>query len=179
LAGCYPRRREEAFRRRIGYLVFVPISLQAMNAPPPEGVDWNEAAWPVVRIMLEDGKDDRFIWLLRQFEGLFARRQRYLFLMDTTTLTTIPAGPMRHIIGKWQNEHEEETKTWCVGATICISSRLVRGALTAMNWVHEPVLKQHYPTTRREALDWCIATADEAGLTLSSATRDILQSRKG
>jgi hypothetical protein len=157
----------------------VQISLQGMNAPPPAGVTWNEAAWPVVRIMLGDGKDDRFIWLFQQFEQLFTRRQRYVFLLDTTELTTIPTGSMRHLIGKWQKAHEEETKTWCVGTTIYISSRLVRGALTAINWLHEPVLKQHYPTTRREALDWCIATADEAGLTLSAAARGILQSRQG
>jgi hypothetical protein len=149
------------------------------HPPSPDGVTWNDVTWPVVRITFRDGKDDRFLWLLRQFEGLFLRQQRYVLLMDTIALTTIPAAATRHFIGRWQNEHKEQTKTWCAGAAICISSRLVRGALTAMNWVHEPVIKQHYPSTRREALDWCIATADEAGLTLSSAARDILQSQKG
>jgi len=133
----------------------------------------------VVQIAFRDGKEERFTWLLRQFEGLFARGQRYVVFMDTTALSTIPSAATRHTIGNWQNAHKEQTKKLCVGTAILISSRLVRGALTAMNWVHEPVIKQYYPNTRREALDWCITTVGEAGLTINSRALAALKSRDG
>jgi hypothetical protein len=134
---------------------------------------------PVVRIILRDGKDERLLWLLQQFEGLFLRRQRYVVLLDTTALSSIPSAPTRHAIGKWQHRHEEETKTWCAGTAIVISSRLVRGALMAMEWVQAPPIEHFYPATRREGLDWCISTVDEAGLVLGSTERAILQSNDG
>lgn len=143
------------------------------------GIVWNEAAWPVVRVAFLDGKDERFFWLLKQFETLFARRQSYAVLVDTTALSNIPSAATRHAIGKWQAQHEQDTKAWCVGSAIVISSRLVRGALTAMEWVQRPSIKHFYPATRREALDWCIAVVDEAGLTLSEAARGILRSPDG
>ena len=96
-----------------------------------------------------------------------------------TALSTIPSAATRHIIGNWQNAHKEQTKKLCMGTAILISSRLVRGALTAMNWVHEPVIKQYYPNTRREALDWCITTVDDAGLTINSRALAVLKSRDG
>jgi hypothetical protein len=155
------------------------MSSQAPAAPAPKGVTWDEATWPVLRIGLLDGNDERFMWLLQQFEGLFKRQQRYVLFIDTTALSTIPAGSVRHSITKWQNEHKAETKQWCPGSAILISSRLVRGALTAMNWVQEPVIQHCYPATRREGLDWCIATVDAAGMSLSASARELLQSADG
>jgi hypothetical protein len=168
-----------AFFRPIGYRIGVGTSSRAHAGPSHESVSWDEATWPVVRIALRDGKDERFLWMLEQFERLFARRQKYVLLIDTTALSTIPSAATRHAIGKWQKAHEEETKTWCVGSAILVSSRLVRGAMTAMNWVNEPVIPQHYPATRREASAWCIKVLDEAGLELSSSARRILQSPSG
>jgi hypothetical protein len=110
---------------------------------------------------------------------LFARRQQYALLVDTTALSTIPVAATRHAIGKWQKQYEKDTRTWCVGAAIVISSRLVRGALTAMEWVQQPAIKHYYPATRRDGLDWAIKTVDEAGLDLSSTGRALLQSSDG
>jgi hypothetical protein len=144
-----------------------------------EGITWNDAAFPVVRIVVRDGKDERLIWLLQQFDGLFARCQPYVALCDTTPLSTIPSASTRHLIGKWQTQHEADLKKWCLGVAFLVPSRLVRGALTAMGWVHRPVTQQYFPSTRREALDWCIATADAGGLALSSIARGMLQSPDG
>jgi hypothetical protein len=157
----------------------VGISSRAHAGSRPDGVTWDDVTWPVVRIALRDGKDERFLWMLQQFERLFARRQKYVLLIDTTALSTIPSAETRHAIGKWQKAHQAETKAWCAGSAILVSSRLVRGAMTAMNWVNEPVIAQFYPATRREALDWCIKVVDEAGLELSPSTRRILQSPQG
>jgi hypothetical protein len=168
-----------AFPVPIGYGVGVRISSRAPAVSSPESVSWDEVTWPVVRITLRDGKDERFLWLLQRFESLFLRQQRYVLLIDTMALSTIPSGGTRHAVGKWQSAHTDETRKWCVGSAILISSRLVRGALTAMNWVHEPVVPHHYPATRREALDWCIGAVDEAGLELTARARKILQSADG
>lgn len=158
----------------------MPGSSRAPAAPPPQGVTWNESAWPVVQITFTDaGGDEHFIWVLRQFERLFARRERYLFLLDATKATKIPSAGARHTIGQWQNDHQADSKRWCAGGVILVSSALVRGAVTAMSWVHKPPVKQHFPATRREGVEWCIKTAEEAGLTVSAAARDLLQAARG
>jgi hypothetical protein len=153
---------------------------RAPPGPSPEGVTWNESAWPVVQIAFTDAKnDDHFIWVLTQFERLFARRDRYLFLIDAIKAARIPSAGARHTIGKWQNDHRADSKMWCAGGVILVSSALVRGAVTAMSWVHKPPVKQYFPPTRREGVDWCIKTAEEAGLTVSAAARELLQSAPG
>jgi hypothetical protein len=154
------------------------------SRPPPalspQGVTWTESTWPVVQITFANAEsDEHFMWVLTQFEGLFARRSRYLFLIDATKATKIPSAAARHAIGKWQNDHQEDSKRWCAGGVILVSSALVRGAVTAMSWVHKPLVKQYFPPTRREGVEWCIKTAEEAGLTVSAAARLLLQSTRG
>jgi hypothetical protein len=111
--------------------------------------------------------DEHFFWVLQQFEGLFARRERYVFLIDATKATRIPSAAARHTIGKWQNDHQADSKRWCAGGAILVASALVRGAVTAMSWVHKPAVPQYFPPTRKEAVEWCIKTAEDAGLTLT------------
>lgn len=158
----------------------MPGSSRAPAPAAPHGVTWNETAWPVVQITFTDAQnDDHFMWVLQQFERLFARRSRYLFLLDAMKATKIPSASARHAIGKWQNDHEADSRMWCAGGVILVSSALVRGAVTAMSWVHKPPVKQYFPATRKEGVDWCIKTAEEAGLTVSAAARLALQSPRG
>jgi hypothetical protein len=161
------------------FLLRMPGSSRAPTVTGPQGVTWEEAAWPVIQIAFTDAKnDEHFIWVLRQFEGLFTRREKYLFLIDATKATKIPSAGARHAIGKWQNDHQTDSKRWCAGGVILVSSALVRGAVTAMSWVHKPPVPQHFPPTRKEGVEWCIKTAEEAGLTVSAAARLLLQSTR-
>jgi hypothetical protein len=169
-----------AFPVAIHYAALMPGPSRAPAAPCPQGVIWNESAWPVVQITFTDTDgDEHFSWVLKQFEGLFARRDRYVFLLDAAKATKIPSPSARHMIGKWQNDHREDSKRWCAGGVILISSALVRGAVTAMSWVHKPAVKQYFPPTRKEGVEWCIKTAEENGLTVSAAARLLLQSALG
>jgi hypothetical protein len=144
---------------------------------PPQGVTWDETAWPIVQITFTDAtSDDHFIWVLHQFERLIARRERYVFLIDATKANRIPSAASRHAIGKWQNDHQEDSKRWCPGGVILVASALVRGAVTAMSWMHKPLVKQYFAPSKEEGAKWCIKTAEEAGLTVSVAARTILQS---
>ncbi len=158
----------------------MPGPSRAPAAPSPQGVKWIESTWPVVQIAFADAtSDDHFFWVLKQFEGLFARRDRYVFLLDATKATKIPSASARHMIGKWQNDHQADSKRWCAGGVILVSSALVRGVVTAMSWVHQPPVKQHFPATRKEGVEWCIKTAEDAGLTVSAAARLLMQSPHG
>lgn len=157
----------------------MPSPSRAPPGPSPPGVTWNESAWPVVQITFTDvDSEEHFAWVLAQFERLFARRARYVFLLDTTQATKIPSASARRMIGQWQNDHRNDSKMWCAGGAILVSSAVVRGALTAMSWVHEPPVHQHFPPTRKEGVEWCIKTAEEAGLTVSAAARLLLQSAR-
>jgi len=141
---------------------------------------WSASSWPVVHMAFTDApSDEHFFWVLQQFEGLFARRERYVFLIDATKATRIPSAAARHTIGKWQNDHQADSKRWCAGGAILVASALVRGAVTAMSWVHKPAVPQYFPPTRKEAVEWCIKTAEDAGLTLTPAAILLLRSFHG
>jgi hypothetical protein len=158
----------------------MPGPSRAPAGPAPQGVTWNESTWPVVQIAFTDASsDEHFAWVLAQFEGLFARRARYIFLIDATKATRIPSASARNTIGKWQNDHQDDSKRWCAGGVILVASALVRGAVTAMSWVHKPPVKQYFAPTRKDGVEWCLKTADEAGLTVSAAARLLLQSARG
>jgi hypothetical protein len=132
----------------------------------------------VIQLAFTDATgDEHFLWSLSQFERVFARRQRYLFILDATKATHIPSASARQAIGKWQDAHYENTRTWGAGGVMLISSALVRGALTAISWVHKTPAQLYYPATRDQGVEWCIRTAEQAGIPVSEAAQRRLRLR--
>src|SRR5688500_1898156 len=130
-------------------------------ASPTKAITIDDTDFPLVEVSFVDGHEDRdWLWLLRRFERLFAQRLRYALLIDAGAVNHSPSAQARKQITDWQNAHMESTARWSVGSSVYISSGLIRGALTAMNWFAKQPVPMDYPASLADGLDWCVMRLD-------------------
>jgi hypothetical protein len=141
-------------------------------ASPTKAIVIDDTHFPLVEVWFHDGHEDQdWTWLLKRFERLFAQKLRYALIIDASPLSHTPSANARKEITDWQNRHMSDTARWNVGTSVYISSGLIRGALTAMNWFAKQPVPMHYPSSMTEGLDWCVALLDESSIVVPSAIR--------
>ena len=141
-------------------------------ASPSKAIAMEDTLFPLVEVWFYDGHEDQdWAWLLARFERLFAQKLRYALVIDTSALTHTPSAQARKLITDWQNANMHNTARWNVGTSVFISSGLIRGALTAMNWFAKQPVPMNYPTSMAEGLDFCVQKLDEASVPVPSAIR--------
>jgi hypothetical protein len=139
---------------------------------PSQAITFEDASFPLVEVCFRDGHTNAdWAWMLQQFEELFAGQRRYTLLLDSSRLSHAPSAQARRDIADWQNAHAANTARWCLGASIYISSSMIRGALTAMNWLAPQVVPFDYPSSLADGLDQCVTRLDEAFLVVPTALR--------
>lgn len=139
---------------------------------PSQAITIDDSLFPLVEVSVRDGhRDQDFQWLLRRFERLFAQQLRYALIIDAVSLTQSLSPTGRKLVTDWQLANLHNTARWNVGTSVVISSGLIRGALTAMNWfVHQPV-PMHYPATVASAVDWCVERLASEGVAVPRSVR--------
>lgn len=98
------------------------------------------------------------------FDRVFANAQTFTSFADIRDLRGIPGAAERKAIADWMRRIEPQMRRHCVGAGNLIRSSVVRGAMTAIYWLFEPPVPQHYPATLDEGLDWCVQRLADAGI---------------
>jgi len=98
------------------------------------------------------------------FDRIFLRGEKFTSLADIRDLTGIPGAAERKAIADWMRRIEPEMKRHCVGAGNLMKSSVVRGAMTAIYWLFEPPVPQHYPATLEDGIDWCVQRLAAAGV---------------
>jgi hypothetical protein len=127
---------------------------------------------PLIEVVQHDGHDQSdWLWVLGQYEQLFAQRQRYALLVDASRLTQSIEPKTRRIVTDWIDRHQADSLKWNVGTSVVMHSGLIRGAFTAMMWFTRPAVPLEFPATYAEALDWSVARLDDASLTVPFALR--------
>lgn len=89
-------------------------------------------------------------------EELTERDGKYTTIVDSTALT-FPPGPMtRRALVRGGAAIEAHAQKYCIGTALVIHNTLVRGALTAFNWVRGDkfALPEIYTATMDEARRW-------------------------
>jgi hypothetical protein len=105
--------------------------------------------------------------MLRQFELLLYRGQRYTLLVYCDPAAKVMTARQRKMVSEWYRMRTEQVRRINVGTAIVIDSTLVRGAMTAFNWLIEPIAPQANVATIRDGIDFCIARLKEAEMTVS------------
>lgn len=98
-------------------------------------------------------------------QSVLARRRRFASLVNTTRMTAAPTARQRKALADWQTATQEIGNLYNVGIAMVLSSGLIRGALTAMNWLFPPKVKTEVFSTEAEAnayLTRVLATFDLA-----------------
>jgi len=117
----------------------------------------NSDAFPLMISVIGDNlSDDDYHALFAAWDEIVARKQPFVSLVDLRMARTMPHPTQRAMIGAWMRKVDATMSKYSVGSANVIISPLVRGALTAIQWIHRPVVAQATFGTMLEACDWCI-----------------------
>jgi hypothetical protein len=132
---------------------------------PNGGFVLDDRAFPLVEVTQFDGHDESdWIWVLAQYERLFAQQERYVLLVDASGLTQTVPPKTRKIVGDWIRANLSRCITWNVGASVLMQSGLIRGAFTALMWLARPPVPLEFPATYAAGLAWCIARLERESI---------------
>ena len=135
-------------------------------------------AAPLVVITLHDGWSSSDLkWMFERFDELFARRERYVLLFDTGPAHNPPNATERKLISDWTKRTESEVTRFSLGCAVVFKSALIRGSLTALNWVMPQARPLVYVPSAAEGAAWCVERLREAGIGLPMESRGYLLRR--
>jgi len=118
----------------------------------PNGISIDVTSWPIVGFTLRGAiTDDEFERLFVEVEKYWRRGDRFLTITDTRAAANASAR-QRQRIGEWMKENQASIRQTSIGSIVILQSVIVRGALTAINWIAQPELPPEY------AKDWAQAS---------------------
>jgi hypothetical protein len=104
--------------------------------------------------------------MIRQFELLFHGGRRYALLVYCDPDAVVMSAAQRKRVSQWYRDCTEQVQRINVATAVVLESPLVRGAMTALNWLVEPVVQQKNVPNVREGLMYCIGALEAAKLTI-------------
>ncbi len=104
------------------------------------------------------------------FVALHAREQPFLHLSDISRAENMSKAGMRKKAADFMSVERGRSERLCKGAVQVAQSALVRGAITAIQWVTPPPYPHAVVASWPEAIAWIGTQAAAAGLSLPPAT---------
>ena len=129
----------------------------------------NLELWPLIVLVADDDPSDEDIdAMFRQYEAVFARKERFAALTDARRVRKIPDAILRARIGAWAHAMEPML-SFSVGHATVLTNPLARGVMTAISWFYKVKAPQAYFGTMLEACDWCIGHLRASGVPVTPA----------
>ncbi len=129
------------------------MSVSGCAAPMQHRIDIDTSLWPIVRVTPYGNLTDAdYEAMFRSFDALWRRRERMLSLTDTRKSGN--ATPkQRQMIGEWLKANANTMEQNSLGSVVLVESTLVRGALTAIDWVSGSRIRSEYVGNWNQAVD--------------------------
>ncbi len=129
-----------------------------------DGFSFDDSAFPYVHIALLPGETtvSHVEALFRRYDGVFARYERHVLIVDLTRGTTVPSAAVRQRIKAFEDKTRSLSAAKNYGSAIVMSSALVRGAMTALRWISPPPAPNAYFGTVPDAANWCVSLLQKA-----------------
>ena len=146
--------------------MFGPKRGDAMNA---HGTD---VLFPVVMLEVRDGATTpelRAMFDVLRTAGL--RGKHHVTMTDSSTVRAMPDATVRRFVAEQQAEVEALYGHLVIGSAVVVGSSVVRGALTAINWIKPTRVPQVFTTTRMDALAHCLSWLEQEAVTVPSELR--------
>jgi hypothetical protein len=135
-------------------------------APPSERVlQVDTSRFPIV-VMTVSGRvtPADLQHMMDRYDALLAEGERYFNVVIQEAGADGFDAVQRKQIADWQRSREARVKEVNVGSAIVLTSALMRGALTALEWLAPPPTPQRSFSTREEAMEWARASLRQAGI---------------
>ena len=132
----------------------------------------SDVLFPVVMLEVRDGAT--IPELRAMFDVLRTAGQRgkqHVTMTDSSTVRSMPDATVRRFVAEQQAEVEALYGHLVIGSAVVVGSSVVRGALTAINWIKPTRVPQVFTTTRMDALVNCIAWLEQEAVTIPADVR--------
>ena len=77
----------------------------------------------------------------------------------------------RATIAEWTKRIEPLVRSYSKGHAVVVDNALVRGAMTAVSWLHKTPVPEAFFTRYDEAVDWCIGQLEKSAIVVPAALR--------
>jgi len=120
------------------------------------GITLELKRWPVVltTIVGEVVEQELDAYLSDFTRLVLGKRLPFVSIVDVTRVYSVPSARVRQRVGAWQKENSDLGNRYSRGVVILTSSIIVRGAMTAINWVSPPRIPTVYEESLSAALEW-------------------------
>lgn len=133
--------------------------------------------FPIVVLACPAHIDEAWVESLgAEVRRLYARRERYAFITDTTRVAALPGARERRMLADWAASPDElaSQKTWSVGSATIIRSTVVRGAMQALWWFWTPPTPQHVARDLDDAWAFCLSMLEKERIALPRPAPELL-----
>jgi DNA gyrase inhibitor GyrI len=112
------------------------------------------------------------------YRGLCRRGIRFVAITDLRAATEIPDARTRQRFGEEAARFAPESKRWSLGAALVLDSPVIRGALTAVEWIYRPEPPTRYFSDLPSAFDWAIQRLKAEGIPITPAIHEFRQNAR-
>ena len=129
--------------------------MESVETSPSGAVEVDLESFPIVVMTVYRAVEDVDLpWMIKQFEGLFARQQRYAFVTHHAPRTSgLSIGQAREL-AKFQNAHTDVLAKYNVCNAVVLQSRRARGAFGAYQWLAKSSSPQLSFSSLADAIRW-------------------------
>lgn len=157
------------------WLLPIVVSAATMvptHIPRKTGIEFETRYFPLILVTLgEELTDDDYKRLFDQWEMVLGRKEKFAALTDARRVKERAPPKQRALIAEWTKQIEPRVVAYSVGHATVIESGIIRGALTAIEWLHKPKVPSAYCPTLQEGVDYVIERLRAAGVPISEALR--------
>ena len=105
--------------------------------------------------------------MFASWREVFARKERFVSLSDARGAKSMPSAKERARVAEGIRSIEALSVQYSLGNATIVSSPLLRGAMTAIEWVQKPKVPSAYFGSLIEGCDWCVGRLRGVGLAVT------------
>jgi hypothetical protein len=103
------------------------------------------------------------------YKSLCSRRIKFVAVSDVRAAKEMPDARTRKEFGEQAARFEAQSRLWSRGSVVVVGSELIRGALTAIQWIARPATPMTYFSDMGAAIDWAVAQLERDGAEITPA----------
>lgn len=139
-----------------------------MGPNDSRAVSVDASTWPLVVVTFRGApSDDDLLDMFSEYERCYARAEPFHVINDGLGILSAPNAAQRKLIADRAREHVPMSRQWVVGSATVVANPVMRGVVTALNWLTAPAYKHTICATLPEAVRVAVAALAERGIQLS------------